>query len=265
MSLIDDITLGRFHAEDSFLHRLDPRVKLAVFPLFVIASFVDGSYSRQLLLVLAAALMLRLGNIPWRIWWRGIWVFRWLCLFTLLLHILLSPGRTLMGVAWLSRDGLLQGWLVCLQLCLAVTFSSLITMTTSSSHIAAALMSLLSPFQRIGVPARKISFLFRLVLDFIPVLRQEAKDLILECHYIKSRDDGPLTAVQKKIRILRMIAPLLLHRLVERADDMARAYANGEVSVYQEEALKPLAEDRNNYLFLIPALFFLVLTYSDLV
>jgi energy-coupling factor transport system permease protein len=265
MSLIDDITLGRFYPRDSILHRLDPRIKLVVLPLFVIASFSGSGFSRQVLLGLAAALLIFLAKVTWKVWWRGIWIFRWLFLFTLFLHILLSPGRTLLGIAWLSQDGLLQGILVCLQLTLAVTFSSLITLTTPPSHIAAALLSFLSPLQRIGVPARKISFLFRLVLEFIPVLREEAKDLILECSYVKARNDSLFRTVQKKIQILRQIAPLLLHRLVERADKMARAYAQGEISTEGEEPLKPLSEDKKNLIALALGLFFLALVFSEYV
>ena len=38
-ALIDDITLGRFVPGNSFLHRLDPRFKLAGLPILVIAAF----------------------------------------------------------------------------------------------------------------------------------------------------------------------------------------------------------------------------------
>ena len=264
MSLIDDITLGRFYPRDSILHRLDPRVKLAILPLFVIASFSGGEFSRQLLLGFAAALLISLGKISFKVWWRGIWIFRWLFLFTLLLHLLLSPGRTLLGLTWLSRDGLLQGILVCLQLTLAVSFSSLITLTTPPSHIAAALLSFLSPLSRVGVPAEKISFLFRLVLEFIPVLREEGKDLILECGYSKNRDDSLFHAVRKKIEVLRKITPMLLHRLVERADKMARAYARGDISTKAVEPLQPLSENWNNFIALAFGLLFLALVFSEL-
>jgi energy-coupling factor transport system permease protein len=262
MSLIDDITLGRFYPRDSILHRLDPRIKLAVLPLFVIASFSGAAFSHLALLGCAAAFLILLAKVAWKVWWRGIWIFRWLFLFTLLLHLLLSPGKTLLGVAWLSQDGLRQGILVCLQLTLAVTFSSLITLTTPPSKIAAALLSLLSPLQRIGIPAQKISFLFSLVLEFIPILREEAKDLILECSYIKARDDRLFKVVQKKIQVLRQVVPLLLHRLVERADKMARAYAKGELSTEQEEPLQPLSENKYNYLALILGLLYLFLVFS---
>jgi energy-coupling factor transport system permease protein len=261
MSLIDDITLGRYFPRDSLLHDLDPRVKLAVLPLFVIASFSTSGVTGASLLGVAAALLLWLAKVSFKVWWRGIWIFRWLFLFTLLLHLLMSPGRTLLGLSWLSQDGLLQGILVCLQLTLAVTFSSLITLTTPPSHIAAALLTLLKPLRRLGVPAQKIAFLFRLVLDFIPILREEGKYLILACGYPRTRDERMLRAVQKKIRVLRQITPLLLHRLVERADEMALAYAQGKITMELEAPLAPLAGNRNNLIALTLGLLFLTLFF----
>ena len=44
-------------------------------------------------------------------------------LFTLMLHLLFSPGRTLFGTCWLSYDGLLTGLRVAMELLLALFFA----------------------------------------------------------------------------------------------------------------------------------------------
>lgn len=242
MSLIDDITLGRYHPRDSFLHRLDPRIKLGVLPLFVIASFAGSGFLRLGVLAAAAFFFLALGKIEIRLWWRGLWVFRWLFLCTLLLHLFLTPGRTLLGVAWLSLDGLMQGIQACCRLSLAVTFSSLLTLTTPPSGVAAALLGLLAPLARIGLPAARISFLFRLVLEFIPIMRDEARELVSRYRYPPKEGFARLW---DRIEILRQVIPLLLHRMVERADAMARAYARGE-RLFENEPLAPLKANRGN-------------------
>jgi len=242
MTFIDDITLGRFQPRDSFLHRLDPRVKLGVLPLFVIASFAGSGFLRLVVLAGAAFLLLLLGNIAPTIWMRGIWVFRWLFLCTLVLHLFLTPGRTLFGVAWLSQDGLVQGVQACCRLSLAVTFSSLLTLTTPPSKVAAVLFNLLAPLAKIGVPAQRISFLFRLVLEFIPILRDEARELVSRYRY--PAKEG-LPRLWARIDILREVVPQLLHRMVARADRMARAYAGGEIR-FEQEPLAPLKANHNN-------------------
>ncbi len=50
MPFFDDLTLGRYHAAESRLHRLDPRLKLIGLPLLIIASFAGTTPLRLLLL-----------------------------------------------------------------------------------------------------------------------------------------------------------------------------------------------------------------------
>jgi energy-coupling factor transport system permease protein len=237
MPTFDDITLGRYIAGSSLLHRLDPRVKAVMAPFLVIATFSSPGPERlEGLAVLAAGLAL-LSGVGFRTWWRGLWVFRWLFLFTVLLHLCFTPGRTLFGQTWLSLDGLLHGMAVCSQLALAVVFSSLLTFTTTPHELAAAFASLFSPFGRFGFPVREGTMLLLLVLHFIPILREEASR-----SFSGSREEGldpgrgPLLERGKTLG--RMLAPLILS-LVERADRIARAAAAGEDVVGKPPELKP--------------------------
>jgi hypothetical protein len=61
--------------------------------------------------------------------------------------------------------------------------------------------------------------------------------------------------------VLRKITPLLLHRLVERADKMALAYAHGELTTELEKPLAPLTGNRNNIIALTLGLLFLALFF----
>jgi energy-coupling factor transport system permease protein len=237
MGLIDDITLGRYEPRESILHRLDPRLKLCGLPPLVIAVFAGHNPLRLGILALLAIVLILLSGIGWRTWWRGLWMLRWLFLFTLLLHLFLSPGRTLLGVAWLSYDGLLRGTLVCSQLAIAVLFSSLLTLTTSPREVAGACASLLSPLERFGFSVRDTAMLLLLVLHFVPILREETIGL-----FERSRENGidpsqgPLIA--RGLAVGRMTAPLLL-RLVDRADALAESVAAGDEVIEGGVELKP--------------------------
>jgi len=244
MALIDDITLGRFVPGDSLLHRLDPRIKLFGLPLLVIAAFAAPAAGQRLALALLAAGLILLGGGHWRFFGRGLWLLRWLFLFTLLLHLLLSPGRTLLGSAWLSLDGLLRGLQVCEQLALAVLFSSLLTLTTSPPQLAAAVAAVLRPLGRLGFPARESAMLLLLVLHFIPLLREEALAELGAggAAAADARRPGLLARGRVLARgraVGRMLAPLLL-RLVERADRLAHAAASGEEVIAEPPPLPPL-------------------------
>lgn len=238
MGLLDDITLGRYEPRESILHRLDPRIKFCGLPLLVIAVFAGHDFVRLGGLALLVVVLILLSGIGWRTWWRGLRMLRWLFLFTLLLHLFLSPGKTLMGVGWLSHDGLLRGALVCSQLALAVLFSSLLTLTTSPREVAGACASLLAPLERFGFPVRETATLLLLVLHFVPVLREETIDLI-ECSRKRGIDPSRGSFVERGLALGRMTAPLLL-RLVDRADALAESVAAGEDVIGDGAELKPL-------------------------
>ena len=50
--MLKEITLGQYFPGDSFLHRLDPRTKLMVVVLFIIALFLSKSFVSYGLMVL---------------------------------------------------------------------------------------------------------------------------------------------------------------------------------------------------------------------
>jgi energy-coupling factor transport system permease protein len=235
MKFLEEITLGRYVAGNSPLHRMDPRLKLVGLPLLVMAAFSGGGV-RLLALAFLALTLLLLSKIEWRLWWRGIWVMRYLFLFTLALHLFFSPGRTLMGVAWLSLDGLLLGLLICSRLLLAILFSSLLTLTTSPLELTWSLSVLLSPLRRLGLAVEEWTLLLLLVLHFIPVLREEAMALALHRQGEGLGLEGK-SLVERARLLAGTVAPLVL-RLVARADELAHAAVRGEPLVPEEAQFK---------------------------
>ena len=212
------------------LHAADPRLKLLVCGALAILAFAAGSWPRLaaaavLLLPLAAAA--RLGP-AWLV--RTLWPLRWLLLFTLLLHLLLSPGHTLFGLSWLSRDGLQRGLLICSQLGTAALAAALLTATTSAERIAAACGWLLAPLARCGCPVRRWQELVALVLRFFPVLQAELRTTAVV--------DGGRWRARVDAWEERLLP--VFDRLVVRADILARRVAAGEEQLLAAEPLPPL-------------------------
>jgi len=221
--VLDDLMLGRYVPGDSPLHRLDARLKLGVLPLFAIASFANDAPARLAALAFCLVTLFILSGLPWRFVSRSLRSLRWLLLFTLLLHLFLTPGRTLFGLEMLSYDGLLRGLTVSVQLLLAMAFSSLLTLTTSAEALAAAVATLLAPLGRFGLSVAEPIRLGQLVLRFIPLMREEAA---LQIAVFRSRgeDLGRGSPAARGRLAARMLAPLIIG-LVERADALARASA----------------------------------------
>ncbi len=230
MSLIDDLTIGRFVAGRSLLHRTDVRCKLLVLAVLVTAAFALPKPAQLAGLGLLSGILIAMSGVSPRIWWRGLWVFRWLFLFTVLLHTLLSPGHTLWGLEFFSRDGLLHGLTVVMRLSLAVIFSSMLTLTSSAWALAAGIGSLLAPLGRLGLPAQRIAEILFLTLHFIPLLREE-----LIAAGAGRRRQKTISLLRWGISLRDLLTPVILG-MVDRADQLAQSLALGKEIITPETA-----------------------------
>lgn len=220
---------GAYRAGGSYLHQLDPRLKLLLLCLLMACLFSATTGWRLLVLFGLWLFSARCCQDGWQDGWRMARLLRWLLLFTLLLHLFFTPGRTLFGTSWLSADGLLRGLLVDTQLLLAVLFSLLLAWTTKPQDLTWGLTSLLSPLQRIGVPVREAGGLLILVLQFFPIIRDETAQLKGESGFPKGLAGLRARAV--------LVSPLLL-RLIDRADQLAaQIVSEGEAGAPVRDAV----------------------------
>jgi len=219
---VQGLAFGRYVAGDSLLHRCDPRLKLLLLPPLMAATFSAGA-PRLTLLTLLLLVLIRLATFPLRRCWSTLRALRWLLLFSLLLHLLFTPGRTLFGTTWLSLDGLHFGLLVCWRLVAALLFASLLTQTTPPGKVAAALSWLLRPLGRLGVAPEKISEFLFLTLYFFPILEEETRSLALS----EGRKLAGGKLLQRCQAAGRLLEPLAV-ALFDRADRLAHQSARGE-------------------------------------
>ncbi len=155
------------------LHRLDPRIKVLFCLMMIVLVFTAASLAQ--LLVLTSVVSMALWSVPkfnssiWSLCWK----LRWLLLFTFLLHLMLSPGRTLFGVGWLSLDGLLMGLFVCGQIVLAIVLSALLAKTSSTNSIVRTFDWFVSPLKWFGCKTDEWQKVLLITMDFVPLVREE--------------------------------------------------------------------------------------------
>lgn len=232
------MTEGAYRFGNSFLHRVDPRVKLLLL-LGLITCLFSASNPQRLFLIsclwfVAAGATIRGLHDVWRI----IKMLRWLLFFTLALHLLFTPGRTLFGTSWLSYDGLLLGLMINTQLLLAVLFSLLLAWTTRPEAMAAGLTTLLAPLQRVKVPVREAGGMLLLVLHFFPLIQEEVAILKTEG---RAEGGGVVSGFRGW---LSQIEPLL-NRLFDRADQLAQDIVSGSAVLAGQEGQEEPQFDRS--------------------
>ncbi len=170
--------LGQYLERDSYLHRLDSRVKLLVvmaLSLFTLHLTLPG----LLLIVGLIGGLCLLGKISPRLLWRTtkpVWPF-FIALF--LVYVLFTPG-TLQTPALLSfyvidisPAGSYLGLSQVLRFLLLVMIAALLTMTTGHRQLIMALEYLLQPLKIFRISPRHIALMVGLALRFVPTLQQE--------------------------------------------------------------------------------------------
>ena len=221
MKTAGSFDIGAFREGDSFLHQLDPRLKIFLLLGLVACLFSATSPLRLVVIFLLWLMAARRCSSALSSSLRVLYWMRWLLLFTLLLHLFFTPGRTLFGTNWLSYDGWLRGLMVDAQVILALLFSLLLSWTTRPSELAWGLARLLSPLSRLRLPIEEFGGMLLLVLHFFPLIQTELAQLDREG---PAKGSGWSSKIQQRVGL---IEPLLF-RLVDRADQLARQIVSGD-------------------------------------
>jgi energy-coupling factor transporter transmembrane protein EcfT len=170
-----ELTSFSYRAGRSFLYCLDARFKLLFLVLISLASLKAGLWA---MLLLSGGLLgmlpgARLSLLP---------VFRELRYFLFLLVVvfaaraLATPGDAVFTfkLMTITRQGLFDGVLVCWRLLLVVLLGLVLTATTRPAEIRAAVEWILKPIP--GMPARQIGTMMGLIMRFIPVILNQARE-----------------------------------------------------------------------------------------
>lgn len=237
-ALIASSENGLYQQADTVLHRLDPRLKVLSCLTLVVLSFAAVNWW-QLIFIFAFAAMpaLAVSSLS-RSLLRFIWMLRWLLLFTLLMHVLFSPGRTLWGASWLSFDGLLSGTFVCIQMLLAVTASLLLAGTTSTESLSHAFRWFVGPLQWFGCRTGEWQKVLLLAMDFVPVVREEIRssnDSVNECP-----DDSAHLTNKGRLTVWGEKLHGFILRLVNRGEEIAQRLAANEHTASDQNMLSAL-------------------------
>jgi energy-coupling factor transport system permease protein len=140
---------------------------------FVILVFSATNWIQLLILAAISSIPLWYSHSNLLLIVRVLLRFRWLLLFTFLLHIFLSPGKTITGISWLSLDGVFSGSFVCLQMMIATLMSLSFAITTSAEAVASSSLWFLKPINLSGLKTHGWEEMIVLVLSLIPLVYQE--------------------------------------------------------------------------------------------
>jgi energy-coupling factor transport system permease protein len=218
------IPFGHYQPLDSWMHRLDARVKIIpVLLVMLLALLTESLLFYSIILVLLLLVLATTGVAPTTMM-RSIRPVLLMVLVTALYHLIFTArdSKALMSIFGfaLTEGGVVQAAFFSLRLLIFVTVAFLVTLTSSPSDLAEALVSLLKPLERIRVPVAELGLILFMAIRFIPILADEFTAIK---HAQMVRGVSFEGSMLRRIRLsLALLLPVFV-AAISRADDLAVA------------------------------------------
>ncbi|NLI61320.1 MAG: energy-coupling factor transporter transmembrane protein EcfT [Clostridiales bacterium] len=263
--MLKDLTIGQYFPGRSFIHLLDPRIKIVISFLFIVLIFFVKSFLGYAFVFLFLASIVAISQIPPKYVIKGLRPLLFIIILTFILNIFFISGETVLfrlGFLVLTKEGLLQGVFMALRLMFLVSGTSLLTLTTSPIALTDGIESLLNPLKVIKFPAHELAMMMTIALRFIPTLLEET-DKIMKAQMARGADFESGNILQRAKALVPLLVPLFISAF-RRADELAmameaRCYRGGD----NRTRMKVLRVDRRDYIALGFTLLFILLIIWD--
>ena len=232
--MLKDITLGQYFPGTTVAHKLDPRTKILLVVLYIVALFCAKGVLSYALMALCLAVCVRISKVGIKQLVRGLKPVLFIIIFTGILNLFFTPGdRYLVEVGFLriSDTGLKNAVFMVLRVMMLIMGTFLMTYTTSPISLTDGLERLLNGLKRFHVPVHELAMMMSIALRFIPTLIEET-DKIMSAQKARGADFESGNIIQKAKALIPILVPLFISAF-RRADELAtamecRCYHGGE-------------------------------------
>lgn len=221
--MIRDITLGQYYPGGSWIHRLDPRVKIIATLLYIIELFIVDDFIGFGIAFVGLAGVIAVSKVPISFILRGLKPVFLIITFTFLINMFMIKGEILVSfwIFEISKEGLRTAIFMAVRLILLIIGSSLLTLTTKPISLTDGIEALLTPFKKIGVPAHDLAMMMTIALRFIPTLLEET-DKIMKAQQARGADFESGNIMQRLKALIPILVPLFISAF-RIAHDLAMA------------------------------------------
>ena len=232
--MLKDITLGQYFPGNSVIHRLDPRTKLIMLVVYIVALFMASSWISYALMFVFLVWVIKISTIPPKSIIRGMKPLVMILVFTGVLNLFFTQEGDILVDFWIIKiysGGLSRAVLMMLRILMLITCTFLLTYTTSPIALTDGLEALMNPLKKIRVPVHELSMMMCIALRFIPTLIEET-DKIMSAQKARGADFESGNLLQRVKALVPILVPLFISAF-RRADELAtamecRCYQGGE-------------------------------------
>ncbi len=221
------IAFGQYYPASSVMHRLDPRMKIIIAILYIIASFLCSNiFSFGLLLFSALALIL-ISRIPVRIVLNSIKAIIFIMIFTAVLNVFLTKDAASAPLLewWIVKvyvSGLYNAAFIVIRIVAMIIGTGIfLTYTTTPIQLTDGLEQLLSPLKIFKVPVHEFAMMMTIALRFIPTIIEETEK-IMAAQKARGADFTSGSLIKRAKALIPILIPLFISAF-RRAGELATA------------------------------------------
>jgi energy-coupling factor transport system permease protein len=246
MDLLRSLPIGLYLEQPvTWLHQIDPRVKLAWLMTFLAAPLLANPYWRLALVGLLILLTIS-AAIPLRVWKQQMGWLLTISILVFLIPAIASDGLAIthqprlpaselnlpqptdyryvlldLGNFTVTRRSLDVATRVATLVFTLIYSTNLYLLTTAPEEITAGLEDLMSPLRRFKLPVTEIALTLTLSLRFIPLVLEEIQNLVrsISTRAINWKELG----IRRSLQVWLIVAEKLLGNLLMRAEQIAVA------------------------------------------
>ena len=233
--MIKNITIGQYIPGDSYIHKLDPRIKIILSMLFVLGLFLVNDFKGYIFIIPFIFLTIVISRLKFEYIYKGLKPIFILLMVTGFLNIFMIQGKTpwfnLFNFIIIYKEGVYTATFMMLRLVFLIVGTSILTLSTSPIELTDGIENLLNPFKKIGVPAHELAMMMTIALRFIPTLIDET-DKIMKAQMARGADFESGNIFTRAKNLIPLLVPLFISSF-RRADELAmameaRCYRGGE-------------------------------------
>ena len=230
-----NVALGQYYPSGSILHRIDPRMKVIIALLYIVATFLAKNVAAFGLLLASSLILILVSRIPLRIVLSAVKPILFIMLFTMIINVFFVGGETLL-LEWkfirIYTEGLWQAAFMVVRIFVLIVGTSMfLTYTTTPIMLTDALEQLLAPLRVLHLPVHEFAMMMTIALRFIPTLMEETEK-IMAAQKARGADFASGSLLSRARALIPILIPLFVSAF-RRADELAtamecRCYHGGE-------------------------------------
>ena len=231
--MLKDVTLGQYFPGETSVHKLDPRTKLVLVIVYIVALFLAKGAASYALVAACLLAVIGISKIHLKVIVKSLKPLLLIIVLTALLNLFYGSGEPLVQfwIFKITKQGIENAVFMVLRISLLVAGTFMLTYTTSPIALTDGLESLLSPLKRLHAPVHELSMMMSIALRFIPTLIEET-DKIMSAQKARGADFESGNLLSRAKALVPILVPLFISAF-RRADELAtamecRCYHGGE-------------------------------------